>query len=102
MHLTAEGLKVRRNNNYNNSENEEEYVTINLANLYDTVNELAGGEVVTSKDYIAEEARRVADVVHENMTADSFVFAALTDCHYNQNDNTQAAIKHTAEALYEI
>ena len=102
MHLTAEGLKVRRNNNYNNSENEEEYVTINLANLYDTVNELAGGEVVTSKDYIAEEARRVADVVHENMTANSFVFAALTDCHYNQNDNTQAAIKHTAEALYEI
>ena len=40
MTLTSEGIRVRRNNNYDNRATEEEFVTINLAQLYDTVNEL--------------------------------------------------------------
>lgn len=101
IHLTADGLKVRRNNNYNNDLNSDEYVTINLAELADTVESLSsGGEIV--KSYITDEARRVSDIAHENRTADSFVFAALSDCHYGQNDETQISIEHTAQALCEI
>lgn len=40
MTLTSEGIQVRRNNNYDNRATEEELVTINLAELYDRINEL--------------------------------------------------------------
>ena len=40
MTLTSEGIQVRRNNNYDNNATEEELVTINLAELYDRINEL--------------------------------------------------------------
>ena len=36
--LTNAGIEVRRNNNYNNNTAAEEFVTVNLADLYDKVN----------------------------------------------------------------
>ena len=101
VHLTNKGFKVRKNNTYDNNTNSAEYVTVNLANLAETVNALniEGGAV---KSYILDEARRVSDIAHKARTSDSFVFAALADCHYGVNDETQAAINHTAQALCEI
>lgn len=40
MTLTSEGIQVRRNNTYNNRATEEELVTVNLAELYDKIQEL--------------------------------------------------------------
>ena len=40
VELTSEGIKVRRNNNYDNNATEEELVTVNLADMYDTVKKL--------------------------------------------------------------
>ena len=37
MTLTSEGIRVRRNNNYDNKATEEELVTVNLAELHDMV-----------------------------------------------------------------
>lgn len=101
LYLTASGLKVRRNNDYNNDMNDSEYVTVNLAELADTVATLSDGGG-SAKSYIVNEARRVSDIAHENSTADSFVFAALSDCHYGQNEDTQDSITNTAIALCEI
>jgi hypothetical protein len=44
IRLTSEGLEVRRNNNYDNKAEESELVTINLADLYDTVAALSGDD----------------------------------------------------------
>lgn len=38
--LTSEGIQVRRNNNYDNRATEEELVTVNLAEMYDTIKKL--------------------------------------------------------------
>lgn len=38
LELTSDGIRVRRNNNYNNSFDDSEFATVNLADLYDKVN----------------------------------------------------------------
>lgn len=50
LELTSEGIRVRRNNNFDNSFDGSEFVTVNLADLYDralpTVSEADNGKVV--------------------------------------------------------
>lgn len=38
LELTSDGIRVRRNNNYNNSFDDSEFATVNLADMYDKVN----------------------------------------------------------------
>lgn len=102
VYLTRQGFKVRKNNTYDNNTDAAEYVTVNLAELADTVSLLSNNSDEAVESYIVSEARRVSDIAHENRTSDSFVFAALADCHYGHNDETQKAITHTAQALCEI
>lgn len=50
LELTSEGIRVRRNNNFDNSYDDSEFVTVNLADLHDralpTVSEADNGKVV--------------------------------------------------------
>lgn len=50
LELTSEGIRVRRNNNFDNSFDDSEFVTVNLADLYDralpTVSEADNGKVM--------------------------------------------------------
>ena len=101
VRLTSEGIEVRRNNTFSNTGSEEEYVIVNLAELKDAVDALSNGGTVYPS-YIIDESARVSNEVLHNRSANSFVFAALSDIHLECYEYTRTGASHTAAALNEI
>ena len=50
IELTAQGLKVRKNNTFDNNETEEDYVVVNLAEAAESINDIA--ENYATKKYV--------------------------------------------------
>lgn len=73
IEMTSEGLKVRRNNNYDNEDTG--YVTINLASLFDKVTEIDAGLATTTLPYSETKTYMLNDMCCQ----DGVTFVSLQD-----------------------